>query len=545
MGAQPRGMQQVELVDGHGAATGGILGPGLDGSAPPEPPGLRRGLGAWSVRVGRGLWRHRRRWPLLVAGLAVLSLVWGGVRVVQWRHEQAYLASVVDVPGLLAPVDPSATELWRAEVGGFTTQASWSVVRGAQLGAGQVGDVLVGAGFDAEGPRLVGVDAATGEVRWQWHAEPTGLSFEAAMMGLPSCRVTTTPLLVCWESRYSAVDLTAATGGFAQSLLVLDPATGEQVQRRDDILRWSADVVVGSDVVVAVTQDDGGALVTRYDPGTWTTRWSTTVPADHPAPEDLGILASPSLGVDGDDVVVAARTAGVVRLSAVDGSVSPTPVAPAADATSGGQTWSFRSAGDVLFGFRYDETGEGDTFALDGTDTWPGDWWPAGVDDGSLGTVLLQTDGGELSLLRPGQGTGWSSPAAAPGVEAWVLRGRVVTFDGTVLTVRDGRDGSMRWTGEVARAVSDIDVDGVHASIATSILTDTQALLVVEAAPGQPADNLADADADAVHRVLVAYSLDDGTRSWDVDLPAGTMQVVTAGGLLLAQTTGGELVRLG
>ncbi|GHS86242.1 hypothetical protein AGMMS50218_05810 [Actinomycetota bacterium] len=539
MGAQPRGMQQVELVDGHGAATGGVLGPGLDGSAPPEPPGLRRGLGAWSVRVGRGLWRHRRRWPLLVAGLAVLSLVWGGVRVVQWRHEQAYLASVVDVPGLLAPVDPSATELWRAEVGGFATQASWSVVRGAQLGAGQVGDVLVGAGFDAEGPRLVGVDAATGEVRWQWHAEPTGLSFEAAMLGQPVCSATTAPLLVCWDGRYTAADPTTAMGGLAQSLLVLDPATGEQLQRRDDIPPWSADVVVGPDVVIAVAQDDGGVLATRYDPATWTQRWSTTVPPDHAALDDLGILANPSLVVDRDDVVVAARTAGVVRLSGAAGVVLPTSSAPAA---TGELTRFFSAADDAVFGFRYDEIGAGETFALGSTETWPGYWWPAGVDDGSLGTVLLQTDG-DLSLLRPGRETGWSSPAETPGVEAWVLRGRVVTFDGTALTVRDGRDGSVQWTDKVTPAVTDIDVDGVHGVVVTSILTDTRSLLVVEAAPGQPADDLA--DADAVHRVLVAYSLDDGTRSWDVDLPAGTMQVMTAGGLLLAQTTGGELVRLG
>ncbi len=538
MGAQPRCMQQVELEDELAPATGATPGSGLDGSGQGEPPGLV----AWSVRAGRGLWRHRRRWPLLVAGLVVLALVWTAVRVVQWRHEQAYLAGVVDVPGVLAPIDPSATELWRADVGGFTVQASWSLVRGAQVGGGQVGDVLIGTGFDPDGPRLVGVDAASGEVRWQWHAEPTGLSFEAAMVGLPSCGVTSEPLLVCWEGRYTAADPTQAIGGFAQSLLVLDPATGEQLQRRDDILPWSADAIVGSDAVVAVTQDDGGVLVARYDPRTWTTRWSTTVPADHAAPEDLGILASPSVVVDGDDVVVAARTAGVVRLSAADGTVSRVPVAPAAAATSGGRTWSFRTADGAVFGFRYDETGQGDTVALDGTETWPGNWWPAGVDDGSLGAVLLQTDD-DLSLLRPGQGTGWSSPVVVDGVVAWVLRGRVVTFDGTTLAVHDGQDGSVRWTGEVTPATTEVDVDGVHARIGTSVLTDTRSLLVVEAAPDEPAD--ADADADAAHRVLAAYSLDDGTRSWDVDLPAGTVQVSAAGGLLLVQTTGGELVRLG
>ncbi len=193
-----------------------------------------------------------------------------------------------------------------------------------------------------------------------------------------------------------------------------------------------------------------------------------------------------------------------------------------------------------MFGFRYDETGEGDTFALDGTDTWPGNWWPAGVDDGSLGPVLLQTDD-DLSLLRPEHGTGWSAPGAVDGVGAWVLRGQVVTFDGTTVTMHDGQDGSVRWAGEIRRAVTDIDVDGVHGVAVTLILTDTRSLLVVEAAPGQPAD----ADADAVHRVLAAYSLDDGTRAWDVDLPAGTVQVSAAGGLLLVQTTGGELVRLG
>ncbi len=537
MGAQPRGMQQVELEDEHGAATGVVPGLEPDGSPQAEPLGLRRGLVAWFVRAGRGLWRHRRRWPLLVAGLAVLALVWGGVRVVQWRHEQAYLASVVDVPGVLAPIDPSATELWRAEVGGLATQASWSVVRDVQVGAGQVGDVLVGAGSDTDGPRLVGVDAASGEVRWRWQAEPTGLSFEAAIVGQPSCGVTTTPLLVCWEGRYTAADPTMAIGGLAQSLLVLDPATGEQLQDRDDILPWSAEVIVGSDVVLAVAQDDGAVLVTRYDPRTWTARWSATVPSDHPAPEDLGILASPSLVVDGDDVVVAARTAGVRRLSGATGTVLPASSVPT---TAREEVQFYQGADGAVFGFRYDETGEGDTFALDGTETWPGYWWPAWVDDGSLGTVLLRTDG-DLSLLRPGQGASWSAPAAADGVMAWVLRGRVVAFDGSTVAVHDGQDGSVRWTDKVTPAVTDIDVDGVHGVAVSSILTDTRSLLVVETAPGEPAGT----DADAVHRVLVAYSLDDGTRSWDVDLPAGTVQVQAAGGLLLVQTTGGELVRLG
>ncbi|GHS86261.1 hypothetical protein AGMMS50218_05860 [Actinomycetota bacterium] len=514
-----RGMQEVDLVEAHDARTGADpVGQPHSGAL-----GLWRASATGAARAGRALWRHRRRWPLLAGMVVVLAVVWTGARVVQWRHEQAYLAGLVGVPGVLAPLDATATVRWTADIGELLGTMDWT----------EVGDLLIGTGADLAGPRIVAVDGATGEVRWRWPAQAPPSTTEPAGLSRPSCSATSVPVLVCWSGVVTGRTSTSLPADERQTVLVLDPTTGAELREPVELPAWSEFGTAGADVVLAVAAEDGDVRVGRYDPVTWSPRWSTTLAA--PVGDGRGTDGDeqwdtqPSLVVHGARATVGSGVLGVVELTVTDGTlVATTPPT--------GDPLFFLQAFDGTPFVVWHGIGVVETATVDGLSSWSGFWTPPATDDGSLGLLLTRSgtlgSGNRLDLMRLPDGDGWSVDDV-DFATVWVLDGRVVALVPGEAQAFDGADGDELWTSPVRRLTTG---SGVEGQVATAALTDGRSLFVVA---------LAMAESGYEGRVLQAYSLADGSPTWQLDLPDDTRQVYAVGGRLLAQTSGGLLVHLG
>ncbi len=515
-----RAMQEVELVDAQDA------GAGRDPVGQPRPDGasgLWRGPASWVGRAGRALWRHRRRWPVLAGAVVLLAVVWTGVRVVQWRHEQAYLAGLVGVPGVLAPLDATAAVRWTADIGELIGPTDWT----------EVGDLLIGTGAGRTGPRIVAVDAATGEVRWRWPAQALPSATEPGGLSLPSCAATSVPVLVCWSGVVTGRTSTSMPADERQTVLVLDPSSGAELREPVELPAWSQYGTAGADVVLAVATQDGDLRVGRYDPVTWSPRWSTTLAApagDTGEPDsDEQWAAQPSLVVHGARATVGSGVLGVAELALTDGAlVATTP--PTDD-----PLFFLQAVDGTPFVVRHG-IGILETATVDGRSSWSGFWTPPETDDGSLGSVLTRSgvlgSGSGLDLVRLPDGDGWSVDDV-DFATVWVLDGRVVALVPGEALAFDGTDGHELWASPVRRLMTDFGIEG---QVVTGALTDGRSLLAVV---------MATAGSRYEGKVLQAYSLADGSPTWQLDLPDDTRQVCAVGGRLLAQTAGGLLVHLG
>ncbi len=511
-----REMQAVELVDVQTPRWS--EGP-AGGLSPDGPPGLWRALVGGVVRAGRTLWRHRDRWPLLAGAVVLLAVVWTGVRVVQGRHEQAYLATLEGLPDVVAPIDGSAQVRWTAQVAELGHLPSWR----------QAGDLLVGTGSDATGPHIVAVQADTGEVGWRW---PRDGDRSGDRTGAPWCPATPGPALLCWSGAVTGGD-TADLGDDRQTLLVLDAATGGDLHAPVDVRGHAQVVAVGADAALVRIERDGSVEVVRYDVATWSPRWSRTLPArlaggaDAAAQED----SWPSVLVEGDHLVVESTAVGVVLLDVADGAVTRTVAPP------GRAQWLVGGADGTGFAVRFDAGTAVATSTLDGRFTRSGYWAPPPMDDGSLGTVLVDLDMlgvsglGSLDVARV-DGAGWSVDGVGTIRGAAVLDHRLLALTEAELTAFDGEDGDRLWTVPVEQPITG---PGGAVQLTTRVLTDGRSVLVVPGPPG-PGDE---------GPVLQAYSLADGSPTWRIDLPDDTEQVSGIGGRLLVQTAGGRLVHLG
>ncbi|GHS86259.1 hypothetical protein AGMMS50218_05850 [Actinomycetota bacterium] len=510
-----REMQAVELVDVHTSrwSESPAGGPGPDG-----PPGLWRALVGGVARAGRTLWRHRDRWPLLAGAVVVLAVVWTGVRVVQWRHEQAYLATLVGLPDVVAPIDGGAQVRWTAQVDELGQVPSWL----------QAGDLLIGTGLGATGPHIVALQADTGEVSWRWPRDEDG---SGGAPGMPWCIAASGAALLCWSGASEGED-TEDLGDDRRTLLVLDAVTGADLRAPVEVRGHAQLVAVGADAVLVRTERDGSVEVVRYDVATWSPRWSRTLPARLAGGDAAAQVDGwPSVLVEGERVAVEAAAVGVVLLDAADGAVTTT-VAPA-----GGTQWLVQGADGTGFAVRFDDGAALETSTLDGSFTRPGYWVPPPMDDGSLGTVLVDLDmlGNpavpSLDVARVGA-AGWSADGVGMVRNAAVLDHRLLALTEDELTVFDGEDGDRLWTVPVEAPT--VGLEGT-AQLSTQVLTDGREVLVVPGPTGRGDDG----------PVLQAYSLADGRPTWRIDLPDDAAQVSGVGGRLLVQTSGGRLVHLG
>ena len=454
----------------------------------------------------------RHRW-LIAAGLVALLVVAGVVAAARARDRAALLA---DLPGVLAPIGPSLSELWRAPMLGWGQAAAVG------------GDVLL---YESDGPaaaEVVLLDGRTGERRW---TAPMPEATEAGEVWCSplgdvgrepqvevACRVEGAP-------GSDVQDGVARSDGLAR-LVVLDASTGERLAERPMNGLNVSFAPFGHDLIVTDVLPDGHAQVSRLDPLSGAVAWtfrSAHVPRG-PAEGPTWLFPSVQHGV-----IVA--NGPVSWAFASDGTVLGEWHLEGGDwAVRGGWGLDIAVLPDGRFavgesgGVGLSDEQYGTVSATDARDGFPipGPVLVPVVDDGSVADVLLTvpSDRGGIVAISAVTGTRrWDSGAMAWG-DALVLDGRLIVMAGRRLTALDARGGHELWTADIPM--------GNHSQ---QVLTDGRVILVPMFDPERGA-------------VLVAFDPADGRERWSAALPEGVNYLVAVEGRLLA-VTNRDLVALG
>ncbi|ADG72984.1 hypothetical protein Cfla_0064 [Cellulomonas flavigena DSM 20109] len=429
--------------------------------------------------------RRRWWWWLAVPVAAVLALVGG--QLVTDQRERTRLGALAALPGVVAPLDGPPEVAWQPDRGTLVG------------GAVRVGPVLVARHVaDDGGALLVGLDATTGERRW-----------ELDVVGEPAPAPPWWPdtggcAAVPDGSGHVACLLTADDAGTdrppAPRLVVVDAADGT-VQVDRELPAWVQWPTLRGDDVLLVGDVDGTLHVASQGLRDGTEHWSTTAEGS-----GAGTTAAAALL---DDGTLAVARGGAVTLVSTDGAVLRT----VGDAPQGGLTGQVatrgvvvsRTLGAVLVGSGstttvVTPTGE---VRLDGSAA------PVVVDDGSVpGLVLTRTPGLQAWDARDGSPR-WGAPVV-DAQDVTVLEGRVHVGTSAAVVTFDGATGEELW--RVARPTA-----------SGTPLTDGRHLLVLARQGGRhttPYD-------------LVALHVADGSEAWRVPLPPQTW-LTAAAGLLVA-----------
>ena len=483
------------------AVVGAHDGTAAAGDAPPGPPDGRRD----------GSWARRARWWTAAAASLTLAVVANGL--VANHREDARLAALASVSGVLAPLDGPVRELWRSD---------------AQLFTGLAGSdgALFGVENDFASGRVdvVAVDPVTGADLWRFPARPGDptAAADSALTGfggaqcafpgplLPADRADAGagPTIACVVTDEVAT-LTDADFGTTSypvrsHLLVLDATKGAVVANRPTDVT-TAVAWLGADLVTATVDPDGHVRVTRSEGFGPANRWTFT--SDETV--GTGELMPPSVwvGVVGDLLAIGsngssaaagdAPTGGGSWLLAADGDV----VRSLTGQLGSGYGWGINVlAGGTLFAEAApaDDGGASQTRIIDaatGRSFTTAGYPTAGQpDDGSLaGLILMQTESGELVAvdLSTGRPT-WSAPNPG-GAPVVVLDGRVLRIESDALTSTDGRTGKTIWTTPIEPTDNG------------SLVTDGLVALLTQREPAGDVN-------------LTAFGLDDGARRWQTPL---------------------------
>ena len=583
MGARREEMAQVELVDDDGLSAGAAAGDGPAGDGPAgDHPGPAR---AWVDGVVRGASRWvRRRWPVLTAAVVVLVVVLGGVRVVQARDERAYLSRIAGMPGILAPLDDSVHELWRADTG-LRWAAQWLPRDGAVIG--------MGIGMDGL-QRIAVMDAATGAVDWAWSDTAIGEPATASMLvSSGSCAlVGAAPALLLCTSALSMVDpgsgAATPTGpvlaGGTRSVRVFNPDTGDLVAQHTTagLVGLAA---AGDVVVVAEVEGDGLVRVSRHDPTTWRELWVYDAPAPGTAAVSGDGAAGDAAGGDGAagggalprDPQLVVGEDGSIGVLPADGptTVLTTDGALVRRLPTGGQGMSqLTAAGGRLYELTYADGSASGPAPLTVTDLRSGAVVGAAgfsmivPGDGSLGAVVVAgvgdpVAGTGVALMTTDGALRWSADLDGGTVSGMslVVRGAFVALtqgsrvtttttttrstqagtttettthhltaapagSGQYLTALDARTGAIRFQEPVAQSETPMGV---------TLVTDGRSLLTVGAGVvGGRTGN-----------VLTAHDARDGRLRWTAPLADDVEMLQVIGHRLFGSTPEGMLVALG
>ncbi len=437
--------------------------PGRDAPAQPDRTAARR------ARVGRLL---RRWWPLPVAA-AVGVVAWQVVDDARERAAVAPLRATASVIGTTVTPPLTATAWGAADATAVLSDP-----------ARTEDGLLAGAVLTpAAGWELVALDAADGSEAWRvtLQGPPEGISASASVDCAPDGDPART--LACVATTQQ-IDPMVGTLTVRSQLLQADLAARTVQPVRD--LPDGTSVTVAGDVLVQV---DGWAatpdalVVTGTDLATGDPLWRTEIPAagtDHAAAATLRRL-------DGH-VLIGVATA-TWALDPADGRVE----------ASGTDLQAPRSGGRLV-----DVAGSSSArvFGPDGEVGAELDATPVllGIDDGSVPDVLLlwRFDGSMGgTLLGVDAATGeqrWAVPMDQALVGGAVLLDGVLhVSDGPTVRALDAATGAERWATAGG-------TDG-------GVTSDGVSLLRVER------------DTGTGERVLVAYALADGRRSWSTPLP--------------------------
>lgn len=498
MGAKQR--LEVELEDVDGAAGGTD-----DGAPPPAGPDADRGR--------RRLTRVQVR-VLAAVGAVVLVIV--GAQLVLDARERARIADLAGLPAVVTDLS-APPRVVAGDVDEPLPGWEYQVLRPEQDGLPSVVQRMGGDAVTLDGVR-------DGDVVWSVPLRAVDPPADGWNPYPPQCTVTpgdetTATCLVGdggerWADQHEDVPQTSAV------VLVVALADGRVVHEHVLEPNLSRTLGVAGDRIVLAEREGGGdaspVLVTAHDPATWDVLWRTRVPAGaRPAGHSAQVFASTV-----PDLVAVDAGQGATLLSAVDGSVLR-----AADGVGVSGWVTDRAQEDVVAlalaaqpadGLR--RVQETELWTADGMTVFPGDVLGVHLDDGSLGDVVLTTDGTDLRAWDRDGTARWT----AEGVTGWsvmVVDGRVLVDDDTTLHAVDGRTGGALWEHSARTDMSIVATDG-------------RVVVVQEGLGAQ----------DEVP--LTAVGLTDGREVWRTTID-DVSWVSVAGGRLVGQRDDGTPVPLG
>jgi len=470
-------MQEVELLDG--AADDG------HGSGPtPEATGRMR------VR--------RRR---LIAGAAVLAVTLGVVQWVTTARENAALARLSHVPGVLSPIDANLDVVRRvpsADVGALVGSTGAGLKHGDDGSQSYTWVNPAGGspGWTTEllGPNdtLAGAGHVFGGSDCRTDEEPGTDSGTAHRV---VCLVTDGGMLL--DGTGGREDIPATT----RQVVVLS-TTGGGVEARWPLERGQSLALLPDDVVVVGSMTADSVAVTAYDVLTGTERWTH----EEPLPTQAGD-AQGAMGISlfrAGDLIAYSTPSGSLTLLSADGDVVRDHLGERSDAGWGLTTDP--TTGALIVQTQTADGRSRSTFiAVDGDPagdlTVDGQLVYASVDDGSVPGLMVTYD---TSLHGWDAHTGaarWSHDAYLT-TGALILRGRIYAATSQGVIALDGRTGESLWSSQGKdRFTGALFTDGRHVFLALEAVgTDTTP-------------------------VLVAYDPVSGDEAFRAQYPAGTSPV--------------------
>lgn len=484
-------MQDVELVDGPDRA--------LDGHVAVAPQS-----------TGKLRW-----W--LTGAVALLVVMLGAAQWVIRSHENAAIARLAAVEGVVAEVD-GPLDVDRRYSTAEDSEAFFGQ-HGGELTRGSDGSLTYqwGAGTDDDpgwSKQLLGpIPTLAGA----YTVDSDNLCLPDAA---PDADVSRAPRVVCLVTDGGLETLRGGRSGKVPATVtfieVLDTADGAL------LAQWSAPgaqtfAMLDGQVVVGVAGPDAD-IVTSRDPLTGDVRWTHEVPLRG---SQVGAdLRSRTVSVSRAGDLLALRTSsGELGLLSPDGDVIRDGLG-----ADGQSSWDWQVGPDgglVLESRGADGNASVTLLAADaGPDadhTLPGSLTPVGVDDGSVPDVLLTAD----STLHAWDATTgserWSSNEASTvalgrgELSALVVRGRVYVLSPAGVAALDGRTGKTLWRVQ----------PGKH-QVPTTLFTDARHLLVGYESPAHSADPQ-----------IVAYDFAKGEEASRTAYPSGIDHLEVWDGKLL------------
>ena len=422
---------------------------------------------------GARLARLVRRHPWATALLAVL--VGGGYAAVVVREAAAAEARRAELAALeqvALQMRTAPEELWRLDL---ATARYVAVLEG----------VILGLTDDPD--EVIAVDAGTGRTRWTatFPGRPVGNEFGQI------CSTSDAGLYI---------GCTVETSDGSTVLAVVDPADGTVVAERTLPAPPAVVVATGQDLVLVLPVGEGRQEVRREDAVSGEVRWRHDLRGEGPVEVDPDIAGlAPQWSVRGGLLVTTGQLAVAVEL----GTGETLATWPGPSPLFGSALDRLPDGGWVLWLQTASESDRGAVLNADGSTRFALRGHPRQlmVDDRSVPDVVLDPVEGVLHAVDARTGTDRWTSGGTCGRGQVVLRldGAIVcqehTPEATVLEKVDLLTGDQVWLTRAVRT------DRVP------LITDGERVVLVQEVEGG--------------RTAQAYSLDDGSAGWTMDLPEG------------------------
>ncbi|WP_421740196.1 PQQ-binding-like beta-propeller repeat protein [Cellulomonas sp.] len=454
----------------------------------------------------------------LVGVVAVVALALGVTQWVMTARENAAVARLAQVPGVIGHVDESldvVRVLTPQDTVALAGEAYGVLDRGAD---GAQSYQWFEPADDGQGWTTPLLDAPAGlETPSQVYFDSTCATDEASGAGTGDadhvvCLVTDGGRVVSSTGQSGDALPTTTT-----DIVVLDTADGSVLARWP--LRDGYGVVaLPGPVAVVDAQSDDGQVVTAYDPLSGRALWTHEARSTTRQMSEMFRLG---------DLVALTDAGGELTLLSSDGAVVRSGIAVPGD-PSQGRGWNTDSRRGTVTLFAQASDGTSQSVVVSGADPTTDlevDGMPleVGVDDGSVPGLLLTTDSSVHAYDATTGAARWTTDVRSM-TNALVVRGRVyVTTDREVVAI-DGRSGRELWRSDelVGLALSNLLTDGEHI-LAPAERTGTT---------GVPA--------------LIAYDPASGAEVFRAPYPEGVIEVGALGRTLVGRDAASdEQVELG